>query len=519
MDKLLQYINNKTNNSFTDIKLSNVIYDRENAHITFKFVYKKERNTLTEKERDILQQLSAEFLNENVSVEVKTKKALIDEDVVKDLVFKFVQSNYSSLGTGFTKNNINVVLNGASVGLELSFLETYVGFLKKKNFAQELTEFLQQNFFEDFEISFKEINEGFGTALDTHREKVEEKLYVPQEKAQFLDLENVEAIVGEAVLEQPLSPQSIKNPVSSVAVAGNLRFLSKRSFRSRHKNAEGEYVMKDYFNFNLSYDNVNLPCVIFPSATDIEKIEKLAEGTGLVVFGDAETFNEKINFKVKRISTAQIKDAPLEEAVELKSENENYIFVVPEPYVMMEQVNLFDTGNKINAFLENNEIVVFDFETTGLEATTNEIIEIGAVKIHKGKITETFSTFVKPKAEISEEITGITGITNEMVKDAYSIEQVLPDFYKFTKNCVLSAYNIAFDYAFLYAAAKKQGYLFDNRQIDTMYLAKTKVHGVKNYKLKSVASHLGITLDNAHRAIYDTIATAEIFILLSDDLQ
>ena len=93
---------------------------------------------------------------------------------------------------------------------------------------------------------------------------------------------------------------------------------------------------------------------------------------------------------------------------------------------------------------------------------------------------------------------------------------VLQDFYKFTRNSVIVAYNIAFDYKFLYLAGNAQGYNFDNKQIDAMVLAKQKLKGLKNYKLKTVVTHLGVSLENAHRAVHDAIATAEAFVKLVD---
>ncbi len=257
---------------------------------------------------------------------------------------------------------------------------------------------------------------------------------------------------------------------------------------------------------------------MFLPQSEVEKFEELKEGEYVVAFGDTEMFNDKLSFRVRRVSLCTPKHTK-ERKIEYKKENENYIFVKPEQYISLEQSNLFEQEEKVNDFLLNNDVVVFDFETTGLESSVNEIIEIGAVRIVKGKITETFSALIKPKQEISQEITNITGITNEMVKDSLSIEQVLPDFYKFTRGAVLSAYNIAFDYNFLYAISKKMNYNFDNRQIDTMYLARTKLPGIKNYRLKTVATELGVTLDNAHRAVYDAVATAEVFIKLSDDLK
>ena len=175
--------------------------------------------------------------------------------------------------------------------------------------------------------------------------------------------------------------------------------------------------------------------------------------------------------------------------------------------------------NPSSTELENAIYVSFDLETTGLFFTQHEIIEIGAVKIENGKITETFSTLIKPEGKISEEITKITGITNEMVKDAPSFQNVLGDFYKFCEGCVLVGYNILeFDIKFLNYHANKFGVDFDHKIEDALILARKFCLGLKRYKLKDVCNHLEIVLENAHRALFDTIATAEVFIKLSNYL-
>ena len=161
------------------------------------------------------------------------------------------------------------------------------------------------------------------------------------------------------------------------------------------------------------------------------------------------------------------------------------------------------------------KIFFYDLETTGTEIPMDEITEIGAVKVINGRIAESFTTLVKPKQSISELITKITGIDDELVKDAPSIEEVLPDFYKFCDGAVLVAYNIDFDYKFIDHYGMKMAYKFDNPQIDAMYLARVGVPGLKRFRLKDVVEKLQIPLVNAHRALNDTIATAKVFIELA----
>ena len=158
--------------------------------------------------------------------------------------------------------------------------------------------------------------------------------------------------------------------------------------------------------------------------------------------------------------------------------------------------------------------MVFDVETTGFEANKDEIIEIGACKIVNGRIDETFSTFVKPSKHIPREITELTGIDDEMVKDAPTINYVIPDFYKFCYGATLVAHKAQFDMSFIYFIANKLSYNFDNEVLDTLAMARTKLPGLKNYKLGTIVERLNILLDNAHRAIHDATATAKVFIKL-----
>ena len=111
------------------------------------------------------------------------------------------------------------------------------------------------------------------------------------------------------------------------------------------------------------------------------------------------------------------------------------------------------------------------------------------------------------------------GITENMVSDAPTIKQVLPDFYKFCYGTTIMAYNIDFDYKFISIQGRKLGYIFDMKQIDAMYLARAFVPGLKNFKLSSVCKKLGVSLENAHRAVHDATATAEVVIKLNTHIK
>lgn len=158
-----------------------------------------------------------------------------------------------------------------------------------------------------------------------------------------------------------------------------------------------------------------------------------------------------------------------------------------------------------------DSFVVFDLETTGFSPTRNRIIEIGAVKVVNGKISDRFSTFVNPKVPIPPRITEVTSITDDMVADAPEINTVLPEFLTFCEGCVLVAHNAEFDYSFICKKGAEQGLDTEFTVVDTVGVARVLFPHMARYTLDSVAKALKISLVNHHRAVEDAEATAEIF--------
>ena len=168
---------------------------------------------------------------------------------------------------------------------------------------------------------------------------------------------------------------------------------------------------------------------------------------------------------------------------------------------------LVDDGVPIVINNQNENIddcfVVFDIETTGLSSENDRITEIGAVKIENGKIVDRFNEFVNPGIDIPYKITELTGITNDMVEGADSIEEILPKFLEFAKGSVVVAHNAAFDAAFIKKNSERLNLKFENAIMDTIPLAKYLLPELKTFKLNVVAKHLGISLENHHRAVDD----------------
>lgn len=167
----------------------------------------------------------------------------------------------------------------------------------------------------------------------------------------------------------------------------------------------------------------------------------------------------------------------------------------------------------------NGRYIIFDLETTGLSAATERIIEIGAVKVENGEISESFDLFVDPEKAITPEITRLTSITNEMVAGAPKEAAALEQFFRFCDGCdILVAHNADFDMGFLRAAIRRCGREEDPVQIDTLVMARAMYPELKKHKLDTIAERLGVTQKHHHRADDDARVLAEIFLKMVQKL-
>lgn len=167
----------------------------------------------------------------------------------------------------------------------------------------------------------------------------------------------------------------------------------------------------------------------------------------------------------------------------------------------------------------DTEYCVLDIETTGLSFRTEKITELGAVIYKNGEVVKEFECFVNPEKPIPDEVVEVTHITDDMVKDAQTIEEVLPKFLEFIGDRVIVAHNADFDVGFIKYNAEKIGMKLENTYIDTLRLAKDLFPDYKKYKLGIIAQKLGINVDVAHRALDDVITLVKVFKVMIDMLK
>lgn len=163
-----------------------------------------------------------------------------------------------------------------------------------------------------------------------------------------------------------------------------------------------------------------------------------------------------------------------------------------------------------------NDYVCVDIETTGIRPKWDRIIEIGAVKVRDGRVTDTFSELIYPGVMLPYQITALTGITDEMLYGKPEIEQILPKFIEFAKDDIyLLGHNTRFDYSFLKQNAINLDLDFDKKGLDTLKAARKVLPELPSRALDCLCEYFGIKDDNHHRAFNDASVTAQLYSILT----
>ena len=505
----LDKLNRKFNNKYDYLKLLNVVYDKDALLCTITLMYPYQIDDVSQEDRAEILKFYQEFLSLSGQVNIKYKKSFLDEGLIVDEVVSFFANNKKGLLPYIARDNISSKFEGQDVFVAIRLNQDVLSLLDDFDLASQIKNHVEKFFIANVKVELVQ-NE------DTLPDEIEAEDIVPtREKVRRYDVKIEKKILGGEIIPKPEFISDIKHPKQSVILAGFLSNKNRKNFiQKKGKNAGKE---KALYTFTLRDKEGAIDCVYFCPKTHEKDMESLDDLFMIVCVGNVELgLNGKLTYYIRKISTA----SPCEQKVERVSDDGEIYHhtkvVYPDIMPSRKQGNLFEEKIQFNDYIMSNNFVVFDLETTGLDPENCEITEIGAVKIVNGEVIERFSSFAKPKNPIPEEVTRITNITNEMVAHAPKIEDVIYDFYEWSKGCILSGYNIiGFDMKFLRKVASKIGVKFDNELIDTMIVARQSGLRVGNYKLGTVVKALGLTLVDAHRAYNDAHATALVLLELN----
>ena len=448
-----------------------------------------------------------------------------DDNVVKNKLLEFLNTNNQFLFRNITEKNLEINVTDESITIKFIFDPAMCSYVKNKDFMDSLTKFLDMNFNQNAEIKVIESNDVqestplaanmqlSGLELGLATVTAYEKVYSRRRAA--------------GISERPMYISKMTEPMESAVICGKVSDFLVREYKNKKYDPSDpnskEPETKKFVTFSLFDTTGKAHCVVFADEKDIPAIQLIKNDDEVVVKGRAQrnTMNPgKIDLSVdtickctidySSINVKKVKDLPMD-----------YTYVRPEAYndttIDVAESLLEDSSmsTELPSNLKDKTYIVFDLETTGIRLEKDEIVEIGACKIKDGKIVETFQTLVHPSFPIPKEASDVNNITNEMVKYSPTIDKVLPDFLLFANDFPVIGHNVDFDFSFIAKFAKKLGYEFINESIDTLTMSKDLLPTRKQYSLVSLSQDYMISHLDAHRALSDVLATAELFKILS----
>ncbi|KXB69791.1 PolC-type DNA polymerase III [Peptostreptococcus anaerobius] len=371
-------------------------------------------------------------------------------------------------------------------------------------------------------------------------------------KINFEEKANPDQIYGRPIIANLYLTSEIEEGLRTVAIKGRVIEAEDQELR----NGKTLYMM------NVSDGNGALMCKVFLDDMNKDDVIKATKkGTYIKVQGDLinnyKTFDLELNVTaIEKAQAPRVEDTAEVKRVELHAHTQmssmdgmvpvgelvsraaswgHKAIAITDHGVVQAFPDAMNAGKKngikiiygVEAYLVDDDtdtivnandrdldqtFVVFDIETTGLSPHSDNLTEIGAVKVQNCEIVDSFSTFVNPKMDISYQIQELTRITNEMVKDAPSLEEALPEFLEFAKDSVLVAHNADFDTGFIYQKCQQLGLEYNFEKVDTLTLARIINTNLKRFSLDKVCKDMGVVLSGHHRAVNDAQATAEVFI-------
>ncbi len=498
---------------FSGLKFKDAVYSVKENLCTVNFLYNPESFKPTDENKAVINKTLSEIIGNIVDYSLSFQACPLDRRVIANYTYTTILNNFPAISKNFTFDDISVSIDHLKVDVTLSLMPIQFEHATSMNRSDLIEEKLKESFSADFKVEFKKKTTEEANAKDTtsyiaSNMELANSIKEAEEKIVY-NLSNITNIIGENTSSVAIDFTKVTSVIENVVICGEVASIQRRTYKRKlTRNGETKEIDRSFYNFSIRNGGKVMYCSIFPKQSDESKGDLIEQGMKVCCYGSFREFNGKLNFNAMTVARCEYSSEEIRSS--LKSVNNEYHTVIPTEYVDLEQGLLFEEEN----IDFPGKFVVFDLETTGLESNKDEIIEVGACKIEHGRIVEIFSSFVKPTKHIPREITNITHIDDSMVADAPTINYVLPDFHKFCYGCTMVAHNTAFDISFIYAAAKKLSYSFDNELMDTLEMSRNKLPGLKNYKLGTIVEKLGIVLENAHRAVNDAVAAAKVFIKL-----
>ncbi|MBE7090187.1 MAG: hypothetical protein E7362_05225 [Clostridiales bacterium] len=476
-------------------RLSEIVIDKENTGV--KYVIICDQTVPEQIQKKVWYEVRQMTPKSVERVSVKINKIVSNDELINNEITKYLTEKHPSVAVFLKPTDVRTMDVGDVVKYVIKFTEDGIEYAKRSGLLNKINDHLAHKFCADF-------------VGQTELKPQEETINLLDEEVFLSELEKIEHRTIKVPEVTTIDDSYMGNLAvyiedltkGSAVICGRITEIREKETKTG----------KPMFIFGLDDTTGRTSGVYFTKKNTCDKIRCLKVGDGIIARVTVGEYNGKPSTTIEKINRCEFPDNFEKKERYKKSTPKDYKLIFPEPAVTIKVTSVFD-DLEVPPSLQNKTFVVFDLETTGIDVMKNGITEIGAVKIINGKITEQFTTLVKPDYTISEEITKLTGITTEMVKDSPSISAVIPDFIKFIDGATLVAHNAEFDTKFIKRFAGAEDYEVANPVMDTMLIMREVLPQLKRNDLHTLADYFGIVFRH-HRALSDAYATAESFIEL-----
>lgn len=507
MEKLIEEII-KINPAFQYLRLNKLTYYAVSDSCQIDFFYPDEEPFLDSAKSSFAQIRKIAKQLTGIETHCDFHKVNASSELVILTVQSIVKSELNI--NNFSLKNIKIQ-DQKPIKIIVNIEELYYDYALAKQLDKILEQKLSDTYCADFEVQLdkQEAEVDLEDILKPEPIKIEKTI-----NKRLIHPISVNHLIGKKIDEPAIYIKDLNlYSEQDAVVCGVIKGFRRATYKSK-KNPESDKE-KVYYKFILEDFTGQVECIYFAHSSSVQKADTLGDGSEIIIKGKVKQGRNSLEVNVRSISYCEIP----KDLVEIKHRNpvpENYEMIFPEDIQIVEQAN-FLIKDEVPEFIKKNTYVVLDLETTGTNES-DRITEIAAVKIIDGKICQMFSTLINPKMKIPAEVSKITGITDDMVANSPAFEQIAGDFYKFCDNAILVGHNIQdFDLPFLNKYSDITHYYYDQHKVeDTLLIAREKLKGkLSNFKLSTIAEFFNITNAMAHRAQFDALTTAKVFLELA----
>lgn len=506
--KFIKKFNELTNDKYNYLRLNLLELNQENMTIDITFVipYEIFKNSFTNEDEAIIFDVCKQLLSPSFIINVKYIKTVLCVEIVAKSVRDFFKNKQLALLGQVDLENTKIEINEEKVAIKIPVKSHIFNYCKRAKIDEHLLEYLDSCYSAVNSVSF--FDAGEFDISDLIKDEI---------KSHFIIFNNIETschqkLQGSEITQKAKFISDIKPTQNSVCVCGKVL-----DFKRLARKSNGKF----FYTFKLDDNTGKIDCICFGRSAKKGLLDCVTNDQFLIIEGVMieDTYTNGYKLKCDNVSYCKIDFQDMQERQQqLKIAQKKKAEVVCKEFEKQEELTLFDVNKVVHKFFQNRTYVVFDLETTGLSEIRDKIIEIGAVRIIDGNITDYFSTLIDPKIPIPPTASNINKIYDKDVEDAPYIEDVVLKFLDYCKGACMVAHNANFDMKFMRKACQDNGLAFDNYAYDTIELSKKAKPGRSRYTLQSMCDTYGIKNTNAHRAYFDAEATAQLFIKLIADL-